>query len=350
MEELEAYANAKPENIRDVTLAWGKALLAASHMCADDPEHLAEIVADFEERFGPSPYLQAMLLPAPTAIDAIKAYHTENGELLSAMVSQQQAATMFGAINGILDKFNKSLTRRDARDVRDYVEALALGPLPEETSERLQKIYVKRMKSEDPEVVLSEMLEDRIASSLQLFGMPGTGKTAAVKFAIRALGPQNVSAVFINGYVVRGNADLYQAVYEHLAKERLDGRAAAQHVPAEQCGAALDKRFRGGWGTTSRNSNGRRDGGRANIPLSHNNKKVFQPRLTVIVIDEMDKCLEKCAKAVLKIVDWLTMPSARCKLISIANSMELTLDSKTRSRLDATRKVVFPPYVVGGLQ
>jgi origin recognition complex subunit 1 len=194
---------------------------------------------------------------------------------------------------------------------------------------------------------IKEFLQDESCTTLQLFGMPGTGKTAAVKYAIRTLGGGDsavgggVSAVFVNGYVIHKNADLYQAIYAHLSKERLEGKSPG--VPAEQCAAALERRFRTGWGSASSAAAAAGQSKRTGCGGK-------QLKLCVIVIDEMDKCLEKCSKGILKLVDWLTLPHARCKLISIANSMEVSVDAKTRSRLDSTRKVVFPPYVMQELQ
>ena len=153
MDGLTEFASSKPEFTRDVCQAWGKALIAASQMCSDDEEHLAEIVGDYEDRFGPCPYLQAMLLPAPSALEAVKEYQTEN--------AAKSAKEVFEAVDGILDKY-RSVTRSEAAGIVSFLEAMALKPLPEETSERLQKIYVKRMKAEDPETVLQEMLADKV--------------------------------------------------------------------------------------------------------------------------------------------------------------------------------------------
>lgn len=152
-EGLQEFALQKSEHKREVCQAWGKALIAASQMCADDGEHLAEIVADYEDRFGACPYLQAMLVPAPNALDAIKEYHTEN--------AAKPTAEIFSAIDGILDKY-RGLTRSDAARIVGFMNTVGLCPMPDETSERLQKIYVKRMKTEDAETVLQEMLADKV--------------------------------------------------------------------------------------------------------------------------------------------------------------------------------------------
>jgi pentatricopeptide repeat protein len=154
MDGLIEFACSKPENKRDVCHAWGKAVIAASQMCSDDEEHLAEIVSDYEDRFGPCPYLQAMLVPAPNALDAIKGFVTENPTI--------PVGDLFSAIDGIFDKYSKVLSRSDAARIVAYLETMGLKPVPEETSERLQKIYVKRMKTEEAETVLHEMLADKV--------------------------------------------------------------------------------------------------------------------------------------------------------------------------------------------
>ena len=185
-------------------------------------------------------------------------------------------------------------------------------------------------------------LADDVHTTLQLFGMPGTGKTAAVKFAIRSL-PTAVTAVFLNGYVIQKSTDLYQAIYVHLARERLGESNSTAPPAGEHCAALLEKRFRNGWG-----AGGARPGRKGGDAQFHG--RATKSKLCVIVIDEMDKALEKCAKAILKLVDWLTLPYTNCKVIAIANSMEVSVDAKTRSRLESTQKVVFPPYAMSELQ
>lgn len=170
-----------------------------------------------------------------------------------------------------------------------------------------------------------DFFEEPMNHSMQIFGMPGTGKTATVSYALAQLGSKEggrPTAVFLNGFVVQKSADIYYTLYRHLFQARL-GRV--EECPLNQCAMNIEKRFRHGWG------------GRT-------------PSLCVIVVDEVDKILERHAKGLFKVIDWLSLPFAACKLVTISNSMELQLDAKTRSRLDATKQLVFLPYNVQELK
>lgn len=166
---------------------------------------------------------------------------------------------------------------------------------------------------------VEEFLADPQHHTMQIFGMPGTGKTATVNYALAQLASRQgamPTAVFLNGFVVQKSADMYYTLHHHLTRARL---GAAEQCPVAQCASRIEKRFRHGWG------------GR-------------QPALCVIVVDEVDKILEKHAKGLFKVVDWLTLPYANCKLITISNSMDLRLDAKTKSRLGVINQLVFSSY------
>ncbi|ORC88628.1 putative origin recognition complex subunit 1, putative,cell division cycle 6 [Trypanosoma theileri] len=166
-----------------------------------------------------------------------------------------------------------------------------------------------------------DFLNDSVHPVMQIFGMPGTGKTASVNHALAVLAHSAPSgrkptAVFLNGYVIQKSSDIYWTLNSHLSKARL---GHSENCSPEQCAALIEKRFRQGWGSSP-------------TPLC------------MIVIDEVDKVLKRHHKAFFRIVDWLSFPFAFCKLITISNSMELAADAKTRSRLDITKRLVFEPY------
>lgn len=161
--------------------------------------------------------------------------------------------------------------------------------------------------------------------SLMLFGMPGTGKTCAVKQALARIGDSAITAIMLNGYIVQRPTDVYRTLCQHLSRHRL---GLEETLPPEQAANFLEKRFRSlGWG-----------------------KSQHANRTCVIVMDEMDKCIEKNPKVLYRIVEWLALPHAHCRLIGIANSMEFPLDQKTKSRLDSTNQIVFQPYTEAELQ
>lgn len=170
---------------------------------------------------------------------------------------------------------------------------------------------------------IQKFLTEPFNHTMQIFGMPGTGKTATIHYALAQLAANSrggdatakPTAVFLNGYVIQRNCDIYWTLYTHLFRTRL---GIDETCPAEQCAAIIERRFRHGWGRST--------------------------ALCVIVVDEVDKLVEKHPKALFKIADWLTLPHANCKLITISNSMDLAVDAKTRSRLDATKQLVFSTY------
>lgn len=172
-----------------------------------------------------------------------------------------------------------------------------------------------------------DFLNDNVHPVMQIFGMPGTGKTASVNHALTLLAHsappgKRPTAVFLNGYVIQKNSDIYWTLNSHISKARL---GHTENCLPDQCAALIEKRFRQGWGSSS-------------------------PPLCVIIIDEVDKVLKKHHKAFFRIVEWLSLPFAFCKLITISNSMELATDAKTRSRLDITKRLVFEPYSLSELK
>jgi origin recognition complex subunit 1 len=161
--------------------------------------------------------------------------------------------------------------------------------------------------------------------TLQLFGMPGTGKTAVVRHVLGEL-EARYTCVFVNGYALQRAQEVYMRLWTHLAGHRLHEDEA--FLPAEQAAAALETRFRNGW----RTAEARRGGGKVKECL--------------IIVDEVDRCCDQSGKVLFRLLDWMTLPHAYCRLITIANAMHLPerLEPKTRSRLNTTNRVIFPPY------
>lgn len=205
---------------------------------------------------------------------------------------------------------------RGLREKEEVVVALRMGvdALSVSSSNATHELVCRDLYVD----AIIDFLKEPVQHTMQVFGMPGTGKTATVHRALAKLASlkgEKPTAVFLNGYVVQKSTDVYWTLNTHLTKARL---GCAENCPPEQCAGNIERRFRHGWGK--------------------------DPALCVIVIDEMDKVLEKHPKGLFKIIDWLSLPNAKCKLITISNSMELAVDAKTKSRLDNTRQLVFSPY------
>lgn len=175
-------------------------------------------------------------------------------------------------------------------------------------------------RDEQLKQVLGFLQETRANPTLQLYGMPGTGKTAVVRRAVAMLGPADYSCVFLNGYVMQRQSEAYSVLWRHLSEERL---GKAEDATPEEAAAQLEKRFQNGWG-----------------------KRPVSNKCCVVVVDEMDKVCEKNGKTFFKLVDWMTSPHARCKLVTMCNRMNLpdSIDAKTRSRFNAIERVVFDSY------
>jgi origin recognition complex subunit 1 len=164
---------------------------------------------------------------------------------------------------------------------------------------------------------------------LQLFGLPGTGKTAVVKHALSELANDDVTTLFINGYLLQRPNEVYSRLYQHMSLHRL---GKADNLPPEAAMRALDKRFNDDWRHPSR-----------------------PKQLCVVVVDEMDRCVEGTGKVLHRLADWMVPKpnrDPRCRLITIANAMQLpeSMESKTRSRLNTTARVTFDAYTCNELE
>lgn len=172
---------------------------------------------------------------------------------------------------------------------------------------------------------ITEFLEERVHYTLQIFGMPGTGKTATVNHALLMFckkKDRNASMVCLNGYVIQQSSDIYMTLLSHFFRTRWSSSSSAVSSP-DQASALLEKKLR--------------------------NSRSSSP-FCLIVLDEADKMIEKYSKAFFKIIDWLTLPNVNLKLITISNTMDLNMDAKTKSRLDLTSKLVFEPYSIDELK
>jgi origin recognition complex subunit 1 len=183
-----------------------------------------------------------------------------------------------------------------------------------------------------------EATDENAPPTLQLYGMPGNGKTATVKKALSLLSRAH-SSVFLNGYVMQRPSEVFTTLWRHLSLKRL-GEDVDLTVSPEKAQQQLDFHFnRGnGWLLAARKALG--------------SKKLNSVDLCVIVVDEMDKACDKDGKVLFKLVDWVSQRGSYCKLITMANAMQLPerVDQRTRSRLNETDKIVFKPYTSAQLK
>lgn len=200
--------------------------------------------------------------------------------------------------------------------LRDGVECLSVSSTISNRELVCRDAHVK---------TIIEFLEERVHYTLQIFGMPGTGKTATVNCAFLSFceSKEEIASIFfLNGYVIQQTSDIYWTLLQHLGRTRWNSSSSLKCNP-NQAASVLEKKLR-------------------------STREL--PPLCLIVLDEADKMVEKYSKAVFKIIDWLSLPFVNLKLITISNTMDLSMDAKTRSRLDLTRKLVFEPYTVEELK
>ena len=245
------------------------------------------------------------------------AAEAEKAEAEATKTSRQAVTTATGTI------------RKIQKNLRSAVKQLNISSIDPTASSLLCR--------EKQVSIVIDFLRDDGHPSLQLFGMPGTGKTAAVKKAITTYSQSpefrkgaRISVLFLNGYILQRPADVFTALLRHLAQHRLTAAQAHKlyEVPPNEAAQLIEGYFQKGWGSKSK------------------------PPCCVIVVDEIDKCCESSARTLFKLVDWLTQPEAYCKLITMANAMQLPerLDAKTRSRLNTSNRVTFPPYTPAQLK
>ena len=179
---------------------------------------------------------------------------------------------------------------------------------------------------------------------LQMFGLPGTGKTAVVKSVLDTLekqhrfGGRRTTSLFLNGYLMQNSMEVFSRLYEHLAETRL-GRA--DRLQPQHAAVELERRFATtGWASSGpakkklKKDSGAAGGGGGTVPVC------------VLIIDEMDRCAERTNAVLYRLADMLLQPHAHCRMICIANAMVLPerLDSRVRSRMATPTRITFPAY------
>lgn len=152
-------------------------------------------------------------------------------------------------------------------------------------------------------------------------GVPGTGKTATVRGAVRAL--QSMQArgevpaftfVEINGMKLASPMQAYTELWAAMSSQRLHPRAALTKLSAH----------------------------------FHNEGRTARTRKqpTVVLMDELDLFVTSRQDVIYNMFHWPDMPRSQLIVLAVANTMDLperTLQPKVASRLGMTR-IPFMPY------
>ena len=149
-------------------------------------------------------------------------------------------------------------------------------------------------------------------------GVPGTGKTATVRAAMRTLSARMLAGTVppfdyceINGMKLASASQAYIELWHAIGGRRLNSRTALKHLSAH---------FGDG-------------GGAARRPL-------------VVLMDELDMFVTSRQDVIYNLFHWPNVPTSNLVVIAVANTMDLperTLQPKVASRLGMTR-IPFMPY------
>eukprot|EP00899_Mesostigma_viride_P008063 jgi/Mesvir1/17258/Mv07668-RA.3 len=196
------------------------------------------------------------------------------------------------------------------------------------------------------EVFISNALlaagETEEGKCMYISGVPGTGKTATVREALRRLRQKSheglippFQSVEVNGLSLQAPRYAYSVIHEALTSERVSPEAALD---------LLDKRFGGRGGSAASASIKRR--GASGYARGGDGAS-----MCVVVIDELDQLMSKNQAVLYNLFQWPGCRNSNLVVIGIANTMDLPerLLPRIASRLGADR-LTFLPYTRSELE
>eukprot|EP00898_Chlorokybus_atmophyticus_P008308 jgi/Chlat1/8479/Chrsp80S07929 len=157
------------------------------------------------------------------------------------------------------------------------------------------------------------------AQCMYISGVPGTGKTATVKAALRHLHEQASCGDLPSFQLAEVNGFSLQTPYHFALHETL----TAEVLPPAQAQKSLEARF----------------------AISGGKKQSSSQTACVVVVDELDSLVTKKQQVLYSLFDWPNRPDSRLIVIGIANTMDLPerLQARVASRL-GLRRLTFLPY------
>ena len=193
-----------------------------------------------------------------------------------------------------------------------------LGRFAEAASRLAPSAAPERMPCREKErdevigVLRSAILEGALGGSLYLSGTPGTGKTATVHQALRALaserGLPSFRTIFVNGMKLSSPYDVYSLLWEALT-----GQAAKPARALE----LLEKRFASG---TGKAGGGGREGG-AGAGGAVMKRRSAQGQKVILVLDELDYLVTGKQSVIYNLFEWATRGSSHMLVVGISNTM-----------------------------
>lgn len=149
VQEHHSEVVSEAKTLDEVKRAWGWAI-SASVKHLGDPDHAMDLAYDFEDTLNGGEvctFLRVQCAEGERPAEKLRGYHHQN---LGPMDE--------GCVDGILEYF-RGATRTDVAELIANLEVVGI-PLTPSVREKLQQTYVFRMKKEDPEDVLEQMIAD----------------------------------------------------------------------------------------------------------------------------------------------------------------------------------------------
>jgi origin recognition complex subunit 1 len=170
---------------------------------------------------------------------------------------------------------------------------------------------------------IEDAVQDGIGGCVYVSGVPGVGKTATIREAIRSLKHRattgQISAfkfVEINGMKLNDAQDAYSLLWQTMSGQRCSNRMALRQ---------LSQHF----ASTSKTSLDQDD-----------------DLTTVVLMDELDQLVTTRQEVMYNMFNWPNSKNSRLMVVAVANTMDLPerlLNKKVASRLGMTR-ITFKPY------
>jgi origin recognition complex subunit 1 len=193
-------------------------------------------------------------------------------------------------------------------------KVLHVGATPE-------RLPCREVQYEEVMACIEDAVQDGIGGCVYVSGVPGVGKTATVREAIRSL-KQRVKGglispfkfVEINGMKLNDAQDAYSLLWQTLTGSRCSNRMALRQ---------LSHYF-----------------GRSS------NSNSSSSMTTVVLMDELDQLVTTRQEVMYNMFNWPNSKNSRLIVVAVANTMDLPeriLNPKVASRLGMTR-ITFKPY------
>ncbi|UZJ55363.1 hypothetical protein CBS101457_004683 [Exobasidium rhododendri] len=215
-----------------------------------------------------------------------------------------------------------TLTLQDLEGLTPQARAkklLHVGATPE-------RLPCREDQFEEVLACLEDAVQDGIGGCVYVSGVPGVGKTATIREAIRSLkfrAKTGLTSPFkfveINGMKLNDAQDAYSLLWQTLSGARCSNKLALRQLSRHFTAASQRRAGEDESETTT---------------------------TTVVLMDELDQLVTTRQEVMYNMFNWPNTKNSRLIVIAVANTMDLPeriLNPKVASRLGMTR-IIFKPY------